>query len=70
MLPRAGEFPAGDGGVWVESVNPASGHRVRARKPPRRQPTIIAPAGRQRDSYDKRRPAKPAAVKGRKPARR
>jgi hypothetical protein len=64
LLPRAGEFPAGDGDVWVESVDPASGHRVRARKHARRRPTIIAPAD---GAADKRRPAK---VKGRKPVRR
>jgi hypothetical protein len=70
LLPRAGEFPAGDGDVWVESVDPSSGHRVRARKPPRRRPTLIAPADRKEGAVEKRRPAKPDAVKGRRPARR
>ncbi len=69
LLPRAGEFPAGDGGVWVESVDPANGHRLRARKAARRRPTLIAP-----DDLDlsegKGRPAKPATVKGRKAIRR
>ncbi len=43
MLPRAGEFPAGEGGVWVESIDPRSGHRVRARQQPRRRPVLLAP---------------------------
>jgi hypothetical protein len=69
LLPRAGEFPAGDGGVWVESVDPASGHRLRARRPARRRPTVIAPA--EDVSESKGRAVKPATVKGRrKPVRR
>jgi hypothetical protein len=43
LLPRAGEFPAGEGEVWVESIDPSSGQRIRARQPQRRRPTIIAP---------------------------
>ena len=62
LLPRAGEFPAGEGGVWVESIDPSSGHRVRAQQPPRRRPTILAPQdsdAKDGNGFEKQRGGKP-----------
>jgi hypothetical protein len=69
LLPRAGEFPAGEGEVWVESIDPASGQRVRARQPQRRRPTLIAP--QEGGDGDKRPGDKSGRVRGSsKPVRR
>ena len=59
LLPRAGEFPAGEGGVWVESINPRSGQRVRARSrrgagPPSWRPRIGRWRRRQRGGRGQR----------------
>ena len=74
LLPRTGEFPAGEGKVWVESIDPRSGQRVRARQKARVRPPHLAPKFGEkvdRDSQDKRRPlTKPTSIKPRKSARR
>jgi hypothetical protein len=63
LLPRAGEFPAGEGEVWVESIDPSSGQRLRAKQPQRRRPTIIAPKDGVEDGNYKRPVDKPSRVK-------
>jgi hypothetical protein len=77
LLPRSGEFPAGAGEVWVESIDPRSGQRVRAKQPQRRRPTVIAPKhiapkdGEEAGTIDKRGNT-PKRIQGRapKPVRR
>jgi hypothetical protein len=72
LLPRAGEFPAGEGGVWVESIDPRNGQRVRAKQPPRRRPTILAPADRDEAGPADKRTTTKRRIQGRsaKPVRR
>ena len=70
LLPRTGEFPAGEGEVWVESIDPASGHRVRARRPPRRRPSILAPKDAADDAAEKRSSPKPVPSKNPRPGLR
>jgi hypothetical protein len=72
LLPRAGEFPAGEGRVWIESID-SSGQRVRARHRARPRAPILAPEVEKahRDGVFKRRPASKAMpVRGRQPVRR
>ena len=76
LLPRTGEFPAGAGEVWIESMDPRSGHRVRAKQTPRRRPTLLAPKDG-KDSKDakvgdavKRAIIKPVQGRTGKPVRR
>jgi hypothetical protein len=77
LLPRTGEFPAGEEEVWVESIDPRSGQRVRARQPKPRRPLLLAPAKSaerkqaEADADDKPRGVtKPAPTRGRTPVRR
>jgi hypothetical protein len=69
MLPRTGEFPAGVGEVWIESIDPRSGHRVRAKQPPRRRPTFLAPKD-VKDGGAVKRAIKPVQGRTAKPVRR
>jgi hypothetical protein len=72
LLPRSGEFPAGAGEVWVESIDPRSGHRVRAKQPQRRRPTVIAPKDHEEAGTIDKRGNTTKRIQGRapKPVRR
>jgi hypothetical protein len=49
LLPRRGEWSAGGGKVWVETLDPATGQRARTLRPARPDRAIFAPGGEEKD---------------------
>jgi hypothetical protein len=49
LLPRRGEWSAGGGKVWVETLDPATGQRARTLRAARPSRAIFAPGGEGKD---------------------
>jgi hypothetical protein len=63
LLPRAREWPAGEGEVWVEKLDPATGQRTRVLMKRDRR-VLLAPGGAKEQQKGETKPERPAPSKG------